>query len=324
MSTKITKTRLTIKDIAQLSGVSKSTVSRVINCAGNVSEQSRKKVEAVIQQYHFIPSKSAQALRGISDKVVCIMVSRLDSYSEHQVVQAMLSSLLQHGYAPIVIESQFNNSIVAENLTMLQRRNIDGLIFFAFSELNYQLLDVWKEKLILIAREHQGFSSVTYNEYNLIAKLMDWLLNHGHYHIGYIGVNPQDISTGQLRYQAYSAICHEHGLPHYSQLGELSLQTGYQLTPKVLTCHMTALICATDTIALGACKYLQQQDYKDIQVCSIGNNSLLHFLFPNILSIDPGYKQAGHQAVALLLQLLTGKSSGVRKIVEGQLIDLPY
>ena len=87
---------------------------------------------------------------------------------------------------------------------------------------------------------------------------------------------------------------------------------------------MTALICATDTIALGACKYLQQQDYKDIQVCSIGNNSLLHFLFPNILSIDPGYKQAGHQAVALLLQLLTGKSSGVRKIVEGQLIDLPY
>lgn len=321
MSTKITKNRLTIKDIAQLSGVSKSTVSRVINNAGNVSTKARLKVESVIHQHQFIPSKSAQALRGMSDKVVCIMVSRLDSHSEHQAVQGMLPLLLQYGYVPIVIESQFNNNIIAENLAMLQHRNIDGIILFAFSDLNYQLLDEWKEQLVLIARKHKGFSSVTYDEYNSIAKLMYWLLKRDHYHIGYIGVDQRDISTGLLRYQAYHNICLEQNLPHYSQLGELSLQTGYQLAPKVLTKQMTALICATDTIALGACKYLQQHSYKHIQVCSIGNNNLLHFLFPNILSVDPGYKQVGGQAVKLLLQLFNGQSPGYSQTVEGQLTE---
>lgn len=71
--------RLTIKDIARLSGVGKSTVSRVMNNEGSVSPQTRERVEAVIRSQGFTPSKSARAMRGQSDKVVAIIVSRLDS-----------------------------------------------------------------------------------------------------------------------------------------------------------------------------------------------------------------------------------------------------
>ena len=82
--------RLTIKDIARLSGVGKSTVSRVLNNEGSVSPQTRERVEAVIRQQGFTPSKSARAMRGQSDKVVGIIVSRLDSPSENQAVRTML------------------------------------------------------------------------------------------------------------------------------------------------------------------------------------------------------------------------------------------
>ena len=66
--------RLTIKDIARLSGVGKSTVSRVLNNESGVSERTRERVEAVMQQHGFSPSRSARAMRGQSDKVVAIIV----------------------------------------------------------------------------------------------------------------------------------------------------------------------------------------------------------------------------------------------------------
>lgn len=68
--------RLTIKDIARLSGVGKSTVSRVLNNESGVSERTRERVEAVMNQHGFSPSRSARAMRGQSDKVVAIIVTR--------------------------------------------------------------------------------------------------------------------------------------------------------------------------------------------------------------------------------------------------------
>jgi LacI family trehalose operon transcriptional repressor len=82
--------RLTIKDIARLSGVGKSTVSRVLNNESGVNERTRERVEAVMQQHGFSPSRSARAMRGQSDKVVAIIVTRLDSLSENLAVQTML------------------------------------------------------------------------------------------------------------------------------------------------------------------------------------------------------------------------------------------
>lgn len=60
--------RLTIKDIARLSGVGKSTVSRVLNNESGVSQRTRERVEAVMNQHGFSPSRSARAMRGQSDK----------------------------------------------------------------------------------------------------------------------------------------------------------------------------------------------------------------------------------------------------------------
>ncbi len=56
--------RLTIKDIARLSGVGKSTVSRVLNNESGVSQRTRERVEAVMNQHGFSPSRSARAMRG--------------------------------------------------------------------------------------------------------------------------------------------------------------------------------------------------------------------------------------------------------------------
>lgn len=144
--------RLTIKDIARLSGVGKSTVSRVLNNESGVSERTRERVEAVMQQHGFSPSRSARAMRGQSDKVVAIIVTRLDSLSENLAVQTMLPAFYEQGYDPIMMESQFSPALVEEHLGMLARRNIDGVVLFGFTGIDEAML-ARRDTTVLMARD---------------------------------------------------------------------------------------------------------------------------------------------------------------------------
>ncbi len=100
--------KLTILDIARLSGVGKSTVSRVLNQDPKVKQETRERVEQVIAEHGFVPSKSARAMRSQSQQVVGIIVSRLDSGSENQAVRGMLETLYQRGYDAVLMESKFS------------------------------------------------------------------------------------------------------------------------------------------------------------------------------------------------------------------------
>ena len=133
---------------------------------------------------------------------------------------------------------------------------------------------------------------------------MEKLYAAGRRQIDFIGVDQSDATTGALRLQAYQQFCAEHQLPCRYLTGSLDVQSGYDLTAKLLTPATDAVVCATDTLAMGAAKYLQEQQRHDVQLTGVGNNPLLHFLFPQVLSVDPGYKQAGRLAAEqLLLQL---------------------
>lgn len=311
--------RLTIKDIARLSGVGKSTVSRVLNNEENVRPETRERVLQVIEEHNFSPSKSARAMRGFSDKVIAIVVSRLDSPSENQAVRAMLPVFYQQGYDAIVLESQFSVERVKEHLQVLKQRNIDGVILFGFTGLTAKMLLPWRDKLVMMAREMPGLSSVCYDDAGAVQLLMKTLLDRQINEIGFIGVSPRDTTTGLKRTRAYEECCQQHGLAAHIALGELTWQSGYDLLPQLLKHDIRAVVCASDTIALGAQKYLQQQQISGILVCSIGNLPLLHFLFPESFSVELGYGAAGDAAARQLLAQLDGSTDLQQTIIHGKL-----
>ncbi len=78
---------------------------------------------------------------------------------------------------------------------------------------------------------------------------------------------------------------------------------GYAHVQEVLAPDTSALVCATDTLAIGASKYLQQQ--LNLQLASVGATPLIQFLHPEILSVDPGYGEAGTRAAAQLIAQIT-------------------
>ena len=311
--------RLTIKDIARLSGVGKSTVSRVLNNESGVSERTRERVEAVMNQHGFSPSRSARAMRGQSDKVVAIIVSRLDSLSENLAVQTMLPAFYEQGYDPIMMESQFSPQLVEEHLGMLQRRNIDGVVLFGFTGIKDEMLKPWQPSLVMMARDAHGFASVCYDDEGAIITLMQRLFDEGHRHISFLGVPHADVTTGKRRHEAYLAFCKKHNLSAVASLPGLGMKQGYEQVASVLTPQTTALVCATDTLALGASKYLQEQRIDNLQVASVGSTPLMKFLHPEIITVDPGYAESGRQAAAQLIEQINGRAEPRQIVIPAHL-----
>ena len=286
----------------------------MLNNESGVSERTRERVEAVMNQHGFSPSRSARAMRGQSDKVVAIIVTRLDSLSENLAVQTMLPAFYEQGYDPIMMESQFSPELVEEHLGMLRRRNIDGVVLFGFTGISESMLAFWQDSLVLLARDAKGFASVCYDDEGAIRTLMQRLYDREHRHISFLGVPHSDVTTGKRRHEAYLAFCKKHKLHPVAALPGLAMKQGYEQAANVITPETTALVCATDTLALGVSKYLQEQRIENLQLASVGSTPLMKFLHPEIITVDPGYAEAGRQAASQLIEQINGRSE-LRQIV---------
>ncbi|WP_064605131.1 trehalose operon repressor TreR [Photobacterium sp. J15] len=299
--------KLTILDIAKLAGVGKSTVSRVLTNDPKVKPETREKVEQVIRESGYVPSKSAQAMRGGSAKVVGIILSRLDSTSENKAVRGILEVIYQAGYDAVIMESQFSAEKTNEHLAVLQKRNVDGVIVFGFSDCDLSAIEKLKHKAVVIAVDTDSISSVGYDNQGVIELAMNHFIEQGKQNISYVGVDPSDKTTGLMRLNAYLDCCQRFGIESCYQTGQLSHESAYQLADDVIKTKTQAIVCASDTLAMGVAKRLQELNRTDIQVSGVGATDLLSFIYPNTFSIDPGYHQAGQSSANLLIKQLNGQ-----------------
>ena len=299
--------KLTILDIAKLAGVGKSTVSRVLTNDPKVKAATRERVEQVIRDSGFVPSKSAQTMRGGSTKVVGIILSRLDSPSENRAVSGILDVIYAAGYDAVIMESQFSAEKTNEHLAVLQKRNVDGVILFGFTGCDLTAVEMLQHKAVVIAVDTDTISSVGYDNHGVIEQAMAHIQQQGKREISFVGVDPSDKTTGQMRLNAYLTYCKAADITPLYQTGLLSHESAYALTDSVLTPETEAIVCASDTLAMGVAKRLQELNRSDVLVSGVGATDLLSFIFPNTFSIDPGYLEAGKASANLLIRQLSGQ-----------------
>ncbi|WP_313105402.1 trehalose operon repressor TreR [Pseudescherichia vulneris] len=311
--------KLTLNDIAKLSGVSKSTVSLVINNSPKVKKSTLDHVQSVIRQYGFTPSKAAQSLRAQREKIIGIIVTRLDSASENQAVQTILPHVYQHGYDALIMETLLQPERLEEHLKVLENRQVEGVIIFGFTGIASTMLRQWKDRVVLIESELSGFPRVRYDGAGAVRMLMQRMVHNGAENVSFIGVAEKDKTTGSERYQAYLQGCEQFGFIPRAALGNLTYQSGYQLAAEIVNAETRALICATDTIALGAIKFIREKNF-NIEIGSIGSIPLLSFLFPEVISVRLGYPDAGREAIQLLIALLNGNVEKKKIVIPCQFV----
>lgn len=297
--------KYTIKDIANLCGVGKSTVSRVLNSDPNVHRETRAKVQAMIDKLGFEPNRSARAMRGVAERVVGIIVTRLNSPAESQTLSVILQELYHQGVTPIIVESQFQPEKVKQHLRFFQQRQVNGVVVFAFSALSPSLLSIWKSALVVIARRYPTVSSVFYDDENAVNTLMNHFYQQGYRHIAYVGVEESDETTGHLRTRSYVEFCRQHNLFPNWVAGDLSSEQAYQNMHKLFDNQVDAIVCATSRLAVGAFKFLQKNGQKQ-PLAYIGHNDVLQYISPQTACLDFGYSLAGKSAVELLNKQFEG------------------
>jgi len=152
------KGAITINDVARLAGVSKRTVSRVINHSATVNAETRAKIQAIIDQYDYAPSKQARGLASSRSYLVGMLSDDPNSIVIHSIQRGAISALSPIGYELVVHPlNHLAKDIVDNVLKFVARSNLDGLLILPPISMNTELLQALKANDIkfvaLTARE---------------------------------------------------------------------------------------------------------------------------------------------------------------------------
>ncbi len=292
--------KYTILDIAKLSGVSKSTVSRVINDEPGVKEETKMKILKIIQENDYSPSKSARELRGIKINAYGILVTRLESNAENQAVRGIINTLYENECDYLILENRFSVEKTKHYVENLLKRGVDGFIIFAFPNEKYDFLKKIGKPVIMIGQEVEGFNSIVYDNYGAVKIVLYYLWKTGKRKIAYVGVDRNDPTTGEERYKAYEDFTEKMKVKNISYFGDFEYSSGFNLVKTAVENDIDAVVCGTDNLALGAKEYLRQNNIENIIVTGIGNNKLLRFLDPDHISVSFSYEESGKKAVELM------------------------
>ncbi len=299
--------KITIKDIAKEAGVSKSTVSRAINDNPGIDINTKEKILEIISKYNFVPSKSARELRGKKIQTVGILVTRLHSNSETQAMRGLMNVLYKNDVEYVIFETDFSIKKTKRFYETLLEKQINHLIIFAIANEKYDFIKE-KDKVVIIGQNINTFDSITYEDYESIAKITNYLWDSkNRKKIGYIGLDVNDTTSGYERYKAYKDFVETKKIEEISYFGDFKYSSAYELAKKLVDKNVDSIICATDNIALGVKKYLYENNRNDILVTGVGNNELLNFMYKDHITIDFLYKESGEFAGELIMEKLNNQ-----------------
>ncbi len=304
---------VTIKDVANESGVAISTVSNVLNNVEVVSEETRKKVLEAVEKLNYVPNMNARFLKSPKKNTIGLFLPSIQGDYYKMLMQAVHLQCRMRGYLLNIYVSNENTS--EEIYGMIISSGVEGAIV-----LNERLNDNYIERIaqkklpiVFIDREYTGdrMSSVVIDNVQGAVLAMEYLIKQGHRRIGYIhGVENSDDAA---RFDAYTGIMEKYGLipdesiilrgyfeevVAYSEMRVLLLK-GVQLPD--------AFFCANDEMAWGCIRALTEAGVKvpdQISIMGFDDNTLAPFYTPSITTIHSPVTELGNASALELIRLL--------------------
>lgn len=317
------KRQLNLEDIAEMSGVSRSTVSRVINNHPNVREATRQRVMEVVDRVNYQPNRVARALASRRAKVVGILVPHLvsDVFADPffpLLLQSITARANHLDYGVTLWLTALEDN--AQNLNrVLNDFLMDGLII-AEASVDPPFLESLIERERLFVQV--GRPSFHQNKVNYVdvenergGRLMaEHLLAQGRQRIGFIPGRAELLSMKE-RLQGCATVLKAAGLPLVvAPPGEFSEQSGYQSMRWLLDHEVDAVFCASDLMALGAYKAIKEAGLcipDDIAVGGFDDNSSAASTDPPLTTVRQPIKELGELAVEVLITLLENEQQEI-------------
>lgn len=316
---------MTITEIAQLADVSKACVSRYFN-HGYVSEEKKEKIRKVIEATGYVPSRGNQ-LPAEKSPTIGIVIPKINSESISRMVSGISQVLNQKGYRMLLADTENDVEKELQYLKSFQQDELAGLIFSAtiLTEEHFRLLQSMRIPVVILSQEVDGFSCVFHDDYGAAAAMTEQLIQHGHRNIGAIMVTANDRAAGNDRIQAYRDTLQKHHLEFSEKrvaYSEFSLESGYDAAQKLLgqAPDLDGIVCATDTIAIGAMQYLKgigKRIPQDIGITGIGHSRMTEIVEPNLTTTHLFYKSTGIEGADMLVKMIESGIDMKKKLKMG-------
>lgn len=304
-------TKVTIRDIAYLSGVSISTVSRVVSGKSNVNEATRKKVEEVIKITGYQPNYTARALATKNTNTIAVIIDRTPTQSFGNsffidVLDAIATQLNNEGKDMILLFSSphiYDEDIKVKRL--IQSNKIDGVIKLSVQENDKTLqflIDSNTPTVVIGRAEDKNVLTVDNDNVKAMKEGVDYLINNGAKNIAFVA-GQKDLVVTIDRLQGYKEALESHGIKFNEDdiyYTDFDIDEAYNVSDKLINKHYDAIASTDDLIAYGISRRYQDSG-SHTNILTFNNTLLTKLTNIPISTIDIDVNKLGKKAVELLL-----------------------
>lgn len=316
----------TIKDVAKKAGVSPSTVSRTLKDNPAISEETKVKVRAAMEELGYVPNSAAQMLAtGLTHSLGVVLPPLTDRENISQpfymeILTAINEEASCHSQVVSFATGATLEELVKQVELMHRQKRADGFIIL-YSEKKDPVKDyLLKEKVpfVVVGAAVDNENKVTYidnDNKELGHEAVNYLQAKGHRKIGFV---TDDLfgQVGQERYQGYKEASDEQNLDVLPEL-VFSARTIEDLKKELERFSPTALIVKDDLIALRLIQWLNNQGFRvpeDYAIISFNNSTFAEIMHPFLTTFDINIQELGKKSVLRLLALLKDAKSKSEKV----------
>lgn len=327
---------MTIKDIARLSGYGVATVSRVLNDHPDVSDETRRRVLAVVEEQGFQPNNNAKHLKQQASSSIAVIVKGTQNMLFADLVERLQALLRDADQDAAVYYLDEDANEVAFALQLCRERRPMGIIFLGgdleLFEADFAPITVPCVLLTNTAQElnFQNLSSFTTDDGAAAEQVIELLAGQGHRHIGLLGGNWSCSQISFRRLEGCQNACLRLDVPfdvgRQCEPCRYSMPEAYAATQVLLErCpDLTAIFAVSDVMALGAIRALSDMGRRvpeDISVVGYDGIVTGQYSLPRLTTVRQDTQQLAERGVDALLRGISRNCPPVHELVPFQLIE---
>jgi DNA-binding LacI/PurR family transcriptional regulator len=313
---------LTISDIAKLAGVSRATVSGVLNNSPTVSERTKTKVLAIIEKHNYRPNAIARALALKQTGVIGLLVKDISNPLYSQIAMGVEELCVDNNYSVIMGNTNTQPERELSKINLLKRRQVDGLILLPVQK-GVDMGHLWELRkenypFVLLA-EVPGIQAdlVRADDEKGAFEAVDHLIKLGRRRIGYI-CGPETAMASDRRLEGYRRALIENNLVPREDLVITCgwrLEHGYQAGLRLREGNNPmpdALFCYNDSVALGLIRALTEGQIDvpdDVAVVGFDDAPTSGFLETALTTVAQPAHRIGYRAAQVLLDRIHAKNN---------------
>ena len=326
------KKEFTINDIAKEAGVSKATVSRVLNNADSVRSETKEKIQEIMRKRHFSPSAMARNLSRQSSDTIGVIVPEVDNPFFGEILRGITGIADSHNLTLICCNSDDNLVKDEKALLMLKEHRVKGLIYTPAvdyetkeqqSRINKLLADL-NVPVVTMDRnlESLEYDSVFFDDETAMYAATEALIKAGHTKIGIINAT-LDRVLARTRQKGYENALQEADIPvesSYIYLGDYRMTKAYKLARELLAMEdrPTAVLTCNNRTSLGFLKALYERGErpaKDIACIGLDRIEALDVIGNKFNCIERDASQMGKQAIKLLMARIAFPERPLKQVI---------